>query len=127
MFGSELVQFFTPAMWQNLQVIELPIKHPELFESLGIAQPKDLDISALLLVRCLPGYPYKCLKLQIIPEKGLTKCQADTLLSLLNDQANANAREGRVMIFNLVEAAQEFLSEIVPVGQSQESVCYPHL
>lgn len=24
----------------NLQVIELPIKHPELFESLGIAQPK---------------------------------------------------------------------------------------
>ncbi|KAL4280832.1 hypothetical protein GQ457_03G024200 [Hibiscus cannabinus] len=72
--------------------------------------------------RCLPGYPYKCPKLQIIPEKGLTKCQADTLLSLLNDQANANAREGRVMIFNLVEAAQEFLSEIVPVGQSQESV-----
>ncbi|KAL4311648.1 hypothetical protein GQ457_01G011830 [Hibiscus cannabinus] len=66
-------------------------------------------------------------KLQIIPEKGLTKCQADTLLSLLNDHANANAREGRAMIFNLVEAAQEFLSEIVPVGQSQESVCYPHL
>jgi len=25
---------------QILQVIELPIKHPELFESLGIAQPK---------------------------------------------------------------------------------------
>lgn len=24
----------------NIQVIELPIKHPELFESLGIAQPK---------------------------------------------------------------------------------------
>lgn len=23
-----------------LQVIELPIKHPELFESLGVAQPK---------------------------------------------------------------------------------------
>jgi 26S proteasome regulatory subunit T6 len=23
-----------------LQVIELPIKHPEIFESLGIAQPK---------------------------------------------------------------------------------------
>lgn len=32
-------------------------------------------------------------------------------------QANSNAREGRVMIFNLVEAAREFLSEIVPVGQ----------
>jgi len=27
-------------MWLNMQVIELPIKHPELFESLGIAQPK---------------------------------------------------------------------------------------
>ena len=27
-------------MWLNVQVIELPIKHPELFESLGIAQPK---------------------------------------------------------------------------------------
>lgn len=24
----------------HLQVIELPIKHPELFESLGVAQPK---------------------------------------------------------------------------------------
>jgi 26S proteasome regulatory subunit T6 len=23
-----------------MQVIELPIKHPELFESLGVAQPK---------------------------------------------------------------------------------------
>lgn len=28
------------------------------------------------------------------------------------------------MIFNLVEAAQEFLSEIVPAGQSQGSVRY---
>lgn len=37
-------------------------------------------------------------------------------------QANSNAREGRVMIYNLVEAAQEFLSEIVPVGPSHESV-----
>ena len=24
----------------RVQVIELPIKHPELFESLGVAQPK---------------------------------------------------------------------------------------
>ncbi|KAG8481278.1 hypothetical protein CXB51_026106 [Gossypium anomalum] len=48
---------------------------------------EDLDISALLLVRCLPGYPYKCPRLQITPEKGLTKGQADSLLSLLNDQA----------------------------------------
>ncbi|XP_021290176.1 eIF-2-alpha kinase GCN2 isoform X1 [Herrania umbratica] len=85
---------------------------------------EDLDVSAFLLVRCLPGYPYKCPKLQITPEKGLTKSEADNLLSLLNDQANANAREGRVMIFNLVEAAQEFLSEIVPVAQSHESLLY---
>lgn len=39
-------------------------------------------------------------------------------------QANHNAREGRVMIFNLVEAAQEFLSEIVPVGQAHEFVSF---
>lgn len=82
----------------------------------------NLDVSALLLVRCLPGYPYKCPKLQITPEKGLSKGDADNLLSLLQDQANANAREGRVMVFNLVEAAQEFLSEIVPVGQSHAAV-----
>lgn len=40
-------------------------------------------------------------------------------------QANSNAREGRVMIYNLVEAAQEFLSEIVPLGHSHESVSFP--
>jgi len=32
-----------------MQVIELPIKHPELFESLGIAQPKVVSILQLLL------------------------------------------------------------------------------
>lgn len=37
-------------------------------------------------------------------------------------QANSNAREGRVMIFNLVEAAQEFLSEIIPEIHDEESV-----
>ncbi|KAK3004259.1 hypothetical protein RJ639_019446, partial [Escallonia herrerae] len=83
---------------------------------------EDLDVSALLSVRCLPGYPYKCPKLQITPEKGLSKADADNLLSLLHDQANSNSREGRVMIYNLVEAAQEFLSEIVPLGHSHESV-----
>ncbi|KAJ6741180.1 EIF-2-ALPHA KINASE GCN2 [Salix purpurea] len=83
---------------------------------------EDLDVSALLSVRCLPGYPDKCPRLQITPEKGLTKCDADNLLSLLNDQANSNAREGRVMIFNLVEAAQEFLSEIAPVVPTPEPV-----
>ncbi|XP_030527884.1 eIF-2-alpha kinase GCN2 isoform X3 [Rhodamnia argentea] len=82
----------------------------------------DPDVSALLFVRCLPGYPYKCPKLQIIPEKGLSEADADKLLSLLHELANSNAREGRVMIFNLVEAAQEFLSEIVPLSQAHKSV-----
>ncbi|XP_078447574.1 protein kinase family protein isoform X2 [Wolffia australiana] len=79
----------------------------------------ELGVSAVLSVRCLPGYPYKCPKLHISPEKGLTKDDVDRLLSLLIDQANFNAREGRVMIFNLVEAAQEFLSDIVPRIESQ--------
>ncbi|KAI3470117.1 hypothetical protein Pfo_026780 [Paulownia fortunei] len=83
---------------------------------------EDSDVSALLSVRCVQGYPYKCPKLQIVPEKGLSKIDADNLLSLLYDQANSNAREGRVMIYNLVEAAQEFLSEIIPQGQPPESV-----
>ncbi|KAL1189722.1 eIF-2-alpha kinase GCN2 [Cardamine amara subsp. amara] len=83
---------------------------------------EDIDISAMLLVRCLPGYPDKCPKLQITPEQGLTTADAEKLLSLLEDQANSNAREGRVMIFNLVEAAQEFLSEIIPESHDEESV-----
>ncbi|CAF2112934.1 unnamed protein product [Brassica oleracea var. botrytis] len=83
---------------------------------------EDTDISATLLVRCLPGYPYKCPKLQITPEQGLTTADAEKLLSLLQDQASSNAREGRVMIFNLVEAAQEFLSEIIPDSHDEESV-----
>lgn len=37
-------------------------------------------------IRCLPGYPYKCPKLQILPDKGLSKDDADRLLSLLLDQ-----------------------------------------
>ncbi|KAJ8774874.1 hypothetical protein K2173_018133 [Erythroxylum novogranatense] len=77
---------------------------------------EDVDISALLSVRCLPGYPYKRPKLEIVPEEGLTKNDADKLLSLLHDQANSNAQEGRVMIHNLVEAAQEFLSGIKPLA-----------
>ncbi|KAM7280833.1 hypothetical protein ACFE04_007967 [Oxalis oulophora] len=82
---------------------------------------EDLDVSADLSVRCLPGYPHKSPKLQVNPEKGLTKTDAENLLSLLQEQANANAREGRVMIFNLVEAAQEFLSEISPILTSTTS------
>ncbi|KAL9162457.1 hypothetical protein ABFS82_07G090900 [Erythranthe guttata] len=83
---------------------------------------EDSDVSAELSVRFVQGYPYKCPKLQIVHEKGLSKTDAENLLSLLHDQANSNAREGRVMIYNLVEAAQEFLSEIIPQGLPQESV-----
>ncbi|KNA15063.1 hypothetical protein SOVF_101340 isoform C [Spinacia oleracea] len=76
---------------------------------------ENMDISVHLLVRCLPGYPYKCPKVQLTSEKGLSESDADRLLTLLHEQANSNAREGRVMIFNLVEAAQEFLSAVVPM------------
>ncbi|GMP55051.1 hypothetical protein CsSME_00019994 [Camellia sinensis var. sinensis] len=55
---------------------------------------EDLDVSALLSVRFLPGYPYKCPKLQIAPEKGLSKADADNLLSLLNYQV-------RVTVYSL--------------------------
>ncbi|XP_020589730.1 eIF-2-alpha kinase GCN2 isoform X2 [Phalaenopsis equestris] len=85
---------------------------------------EEFDLSALLLVRLLPGYPHKCPKLQIVPEKGLSKKDADRLLSLLVDQANIYSREGRVMIYDLVEAAQQFLSEIAPVEQIFDSVSY---
>ncbi|XP_028757179.1 eIF-2-alpha kinase GCN2 isoform X3 [Neltuma alba] len=82
---------------------------------------EDVDVSAVLVVRCLPGYPFKCPKLQITPENGLSESDADKLMSLLHDQANLNAREGRVMIFNLVEAAQEFMSSIEPAGKLNDS------
>ncbi|KAJ1271678.1 hypothetical protein BS78_06G144600 [Paspalum vaginatum] len=82
---------------------------------------EDLNVSAILSVICFPGYPHKCPKLRIIPEKCLSKEDADRLLSLLVDQANIYSREGRVMIFNLFEAAQEFLSEIAPAHVSVRS------
>lgn len=37
-------------------------------------------------IRFLPGYPNKCPKLQIVPEKGLSEVDVDNLLSLLHDQ-----------------------------------------
>lgn len=49
-------------------------------------------------------------------------------------QATLNAREGRVMIYNLVEAAQEFLSEVVPLEKphvmtiaAKSHIIYIHL
>uniref|UniRef100_A0A803KTE7 non-specific serine/threonine protein kinase n=1 Tax=Chenopodium quinoa TaxID=63459 RepID=A0A803KTE7_CHEQI len=83
---------------------------------------ENMDISVHLLVRCLPGYPYKCPKVQLTSEKGLSESDADRLLMLLHEQANSNAREGRVMIFNLVEAAQEFLSAVIPTAPLQSRV-----
>ncbi|KAM0911847.1 hypothetical protein ACQ4PT_013200 [Festuca glaucescens] len=47
----------------------------------------DLNVSAILDVTCFAGYPHKCPKLRIIPEKNLSKEDADRLLSLLVDQA----------------------------------------
>uniref|UniRef100_A0A0E0KS85 non-specific serine/threonine protein kinase n=1 Tax=Oryza punctata TaxID=4537 RepID=A0A0E0KS85_ORYPU len=76
----------------------------------------DSNVSAILDVTCFAGYPHKCPKLRIQPEKALSREDANRLLSLLVDQANIYSREGRVMIFNLVEAAQEFLSEIAPAN-----------
>lgn len=43
------------------QVIELPIKHPELFESLGVAQPKVFHTYLLAHLRCSkPGFTTSC-------------------------------------------------------------------
>lgn len=76
------------------------------------------NISVELLVRCLPGYPYKAPKLHIRPDGGLSEEDLHLLQSMLSDQANSKAREGRVMVYNLVEATQEFLSEIIPNDQT---------
>ncbi len=40
MLGVEAKSLQTEYTGICVQVIELPIKHPELFESLGVAQPK---------------------------------------------------------------------------------------
>ena len=39
------------------EVIELPVKHPELFEALGIAQPKG-NAHRWMLVNCYPKVPW---------------------------------------------------------------------
>ncbi|XVF65555.1 hypothetical protein PTKIN_Ptkin09bG0258400 [Pterospermum kingtungense] len=82
---------------------------------------EDLDVSALLLVKCLPGYPYKCPKLQITPEKGLTKNEADNLLSLLNDQVHllhlACVSKGQ-----LTDALPQMITELYNLGMFSERV-----
>ncbi|KAL2612674.1 hypothetical protein R1flu_024366 [Riccia fluitans] len=67
--------------------------------------------SAELLVRCLPGYPLRAPKLQVSSKTGLTAEHLQYLHSMLVEQAVSLAREGRVMIFDLTGAAQEFLSD----------------
>ncbi|KAJ7570217.1 hypothetical protein O6H91_01G110500 [Diphasiastrum complanatum] len=69
------------------------------------------NISAELLVRCIHGYPHKSPKLHVVSKHGLLEDEVHMLRSMLLDQAASIAREGRVMVFNLVEVAQEFLSE----------------
>ncbi|KAG0591417.1 hypothetical protein KC19_1G174500 [Ceratodon purpureus] len=76
----------------------------------SVDQDDDDDVSSELVVRCLPGYPHKPPKLTVIAKEGLSNEQSHRLHSLLVEQAASLAREGRVMIYNLTEAAQEFLS-----------------
>lgn len=78
------------------------------------------NVFAELHVRCLPGYPYKPPKLHVKANEGLSEEELHLLHSMLVDQASSISREGRVMVFNLVEAAQEFLSEHVGSEFSQE-------
>lgn len=47
------------------------------------------EFVCVCILRYLPGYPYKCPKLIITPEKGLLKADGDRLLSLLHDQVGA--------------------------------------
>eukprot|EP00850_Spirogloea_muscicola_P003239 SM000013S26408 [mRNA] locus=s13:225121:235378:+ [translate_table: standard] len=63
-----------------------------------------------LVVRYVGGYPQRPPKLQL-SARGLESAEVHQLHGILSEQAAALAREGRVMVFNLVEAAQEFLSE----------------
>eukprot|EP00850_Spirogloea_muscicola_P013114 SM000087S23396 [mRNA] locus=s87:428700:439817:+ [translate_table: standard] len=63
-----------------------------------------------LVVRYVGGYPQRPPKLQLTA-RGLESAEVHQLHGILSEQAAALAREGRVMVFNLVEAAQEFLSE----------------
>lgn len=43
-------------VYLHVQVIELPIKHPELFESLGVAQPKVCASSKKILHSCCAAF-----------------------------------------------------------------------
>ncbi|XP_024542885.1 eIF-2-alpha kinase GCN2 isoform X2 [Selaginella moellendorffii] len=79
------------------------------------------DFSAHLFVRCFPGYPWKPPKLQIAASDKSLETECHILHGMLVEQAALCAREGRVMIFNLVEAAQEYFSEcLANLAQEQK-------
>ncbi|CAM6107497.1 unnamed protein product [Calypogeia fissa] len=77
-------------------------------------------VAVELFIRCLPGYPHRPPKLQVTSKKGLTEGQLQYLHSILAEQAASIAREGRVMVFNLTEVAQEFLSDQCKAESSLE-------
>jgi hypothetical protein len=56
---------------------------------LFVATKSIIVFRSIFLGRCLPGYPFKCPKLQITPEMGLSETDANKLLSLLLDQVRA--------------------------------------
>ncbi|KAH9553277.1 hypothetical protein CY35_09G110300 [Sphagnum magellanicum] len=59
---------------------------------------------------CLPEYPERPPKLHVASKKGLSEEQSQCLHTMLVEQVASLAREGCVMVFNLMKAAQEFLS-----------------
>ncbi|EAY94665.1 hypothetical protein OsI_16444 [Oryza sativa Indica Group] len=47
-----------------------------------------------ICIRCFAGYPHKCPKLRVLPEKTLSREDANRLLSLLVDQCSVlNCKE----------------------------------
>eukprot|EP00897_Mesotaenium_endlicherianum_P003677 jgi/Mesen1/3337/ME000191S02474 len=70
-------------------------------------------VSVELIVRYVDGYPNRPPKVKVLAKKGLGPNEIAELQQMLMNttvQAAAKAREGRVMIFNLTEATQEYLS-----------------
>lgn len=64
---------------------------PFLFVKKGmfVAMKSIIIFALFFMARCLCGYPFKCPKLQVTPEMGLSQTDADKLLSLLVDQVLA--------------------------------------
>lgn len=58
---------------------------------------------------CLPGYPYKCPKLHIIPKNGLSETDADKLFSLLHDQVVVESFNGCSFMNESVVVSQKLV------------------